>query len=525
MIILQRQVRQSARALALITLVCVLASCAVSSSKLASNARATSPVPSKREFRGSWLPTIFRSEYMGLSRADGEALLSRRLDLLKQVGINAVIFQVRAEGDAWYQSRYEPWSRYFTGEQGVPHPEGWDPLAFVIDQAHKRGMELHAWINPYRGATNAGANLASNHPARLHPEWFVTYNNQLILNPGLPESRRYVCDVVRDLVLRYDIDALHLDDYFYPYPVAGGEFPDQKTFELYAIPAGYKPSDKAMWRRTNVNLLIHDIRQAVLSVKPWVRLGISPFGIYRNEASHPDGSKTAGLQCYDDLHADVLHWAREGWIDYVAPQVYWNIGHKIADHATLVEWWSRHIDRKKVQLYIGQDVKRTMDGGQLAGKLALSHLGADGNIYWPADELVRNYKGISEALRTEYHRTPALLPEYRPQLGHATQRPQRVEGIHLTTIDKKPSISWLTGHIEGDPETSFMYITYAFPKGVRPSVKKYQYIIKISTETYTPLVEANVHTPYTYLVTSVNRFWQESKPREIQVERVEGVVY
>lgn len=515
------QVYRRAHILALTAIVSILTSCGVSSSTRTSS----SPEPSKREFRGSWLPTIFRGEYMGLSKADGEALLRSRLNLMKQVGINAVIFQVRAESDAWYRSQYEPWSRYFTGEQGKPHAEDWDPLAFIIREAHQRGMELHAWINPYRGASNAKANLAPNHPAHLHPEWFITYNNQLVLNPGLPESRRYVSTIVRDLVLRYDIDALHLDDYFYPYPVGGQDFPDQSTFERYAIPAGYQPCDKAMWRRTNINLLIHDIRQTILAVKPWVRLGISPFGIYRNESSHPDGSKTAGLQCYDDLYADVLHWAREGWIDYIAPQIYWNIGHNVADYATLAEWWGKHINRNNVQLYIGQDIKRTMDGNQLASKLALSHIYADGNIYWPADELIRNYQGASEALRTDYHRTPALLPQYRPQLGKRVHRPSKIEGARLETIATKPSLRWQDTRVEGDPETAFMYITYAFPKGVRPSIDKHQYIIKISTDAFTPLVEANARMPYTYLVTVVNRFWQESKPRKIQVEPVQRGLY
>lgn len=498
----------------------LLSGCGASSPRVISSGEQTiSPQPSKREFRGSWLPTIFRSEYIGLSRAEGQALLRSRLDLMKHVGINAVIFQVRAESDAWYRSQYEPWSRYFTGEQGVPHSEDWDPLAFMVREAHQRGMELHAWINPYRGASSAQASLAANHPARLHPEWFVRYNNQLVLNPGLAESRRYVNAIVRDLVLRYDIDALHLDDYFYPYPVAGQDFPDQATFERYGIPAGYRPTDKGMWRRTNVNLLIHDIRQTILSVKPWVRLGISPFGIYRNERNHPRGSKTAGLQCYDDLYADVLHWANEGWIDYVAPQIYWNFGNQVADYGILTEWWGKHIDRNKVQLYIGQDIKRTIDSDQLKGKLALSRLNADGNIYWPADELVRNYKGVSEALNTDYHRAPALLPEYRPQLGKRVHRPKKVEGIYLTSIANRPSISWQDSRVEGDPESAFMYVTYAFPKGVRPSIDKHQYIVKISTDTFTPLVDANAYTPYTYLVTATNRFWQESKPRKIQVER------
>lgn len=353
----------------------------------------------KREFRGAWLPTIYRSEYTGLSREEGRRILGNRIALLHRLGNNVVLFQVRAEGDAWYRSSYEPWSRFFTGQQGQAPAEEWDPLAFAIEECHRLGMELHAWINPYRGASNATATLAPNHPARRHPNWFVTYNKQLILDPGIPEGRRYLSKVVEDIVMRYNIDALHLDDYFYPYPVNGLEFPDEETFERYGLSAGYRPEDKDNWRRNNVNTLIYELRQTLLRTKPWVRLGISPFGIYRNQSSDKRGSATSGLQCYDDLYADVLHWAEEGWIDYVAPQVYWNIEHPVADYETLVEWWGKAIKNKRVQLYIGQDVVRTMDGGQLSAKMMLSRASSDGHIFWSGDELVRNYKEIGEELR------------------------------------------------------------------------------------------------------------------------------
>lgn len=471
----------------------------------------------KREFRGAWLPTIFRSEYTGLSRAEGRELIGNRIALLHKLGCNVILFQVRAEGDAWYRSNYEPWSRFFTGKQGQAPREDWDPLAFAIEECHRLGMELHAWINPYRGATNAKADLAPNHIARQHPEWFVTYNKQLVLNPGLPEGRRYLSKVVEDIVMRYDIDALHMDDYFYPYPVAGEEFPDEDAFERYGLSAGYRPEDKALWRRSNVNLLVYDIRQTLLRTKPWVRLGVSPFGIYRNNTADPKGSATSGLQCYDDLFADVLHWANEGWVDYVAPQVYWNIGHPVADYETLVEWWSKAIRNKKVQLYIGQDVKRTMDAGQLDRKMMLSRGYADGNIFWPGDELVRNYKNSSEQLRADYQTFRALLPVYSSPLGK-TKAPKPLDLVWEDLNEEGHMLLWDDMRDPKDPEGAFMYVIYAYPQGVKPATNRAEHIVSISTNPEYKLPQLDNRTEYTYWITVVNRFWQESKPYKLKVK-------
>lgn len=471
----------------------------------------------KREFRGAWLPTIYRSEYTGLSRAEGRKVLAKRIELLQRTGCNVVLFQIRAESDAWYPSAYEPWSRFFTGVQGQEPAESWDPLAFVIEECHKRGMELHAWVNPYRGASNAKAKLADNHPAVQHPEWFVTYNKQLILDPGMPDGRKYVLRVLRDIVQRYDIDALHLDDYFYPYPVAGEEFPDEASFEAYGLPVGYRPEDKATWRRSNVNILIHDIRQMLVATKPWVRFGVSPFGIYRNLSTDPRGSATAGLQNYDNLYADVLHWANEGWVDYIAPQVYWNIGYKVADYEVLVKWWRRALTNRRVQLYIGQDIKRTQDAEQLRLKMLLSSSLSDGNIFWPGDEIVRNYKDISEELRTVYQRHQALLPEYKSALGR-TSAPPKLSVVWEDRNEDGHMLVWNDERTPGDPEAAYFYVVYGFPAGQKASVKKHEHIMSISNTPQYKLPRLNGRTKYTFLVTPVNRFWQEGKPYRIEVK-------
>ena len=264
--------------------------------------------PPKREFRGAWIQAI-NGQFKGKSTAEMQQMLTQQLDALQAARINAIIFQVRPEADALYVSSIEPWSRYLTGVQGqAPNPY-WDPMAWMIEQCHQRNMEFHAWINPYRAKTQASAQTDPKHITNQHPEWFLLYNNQLFFNPALPECRAYIRQVVTDIIQRYDVDALHMDDYFYPYPANGQEFPDEADF----LRLGTGFNNKGDWRRHNVNLLIEEIHNLVRSLKPWVKFGISPFGIYRNRKSDPLGSDTNGLQNYDELYADILLWVNNGW--------------------------------------------------------------------------------------------------------------------------------------------------------------------------------------------------------------------
>lgn len=505
------------RPLLLLLFVAGLASCGLFRSKHHQEADPRTPI--KREFRAAWLPTIFRSDYARLSREQARQLLTNRLDLLQRMGCNAVIFQVRAEGDAFYPSTIEPWSKYLTGTQGVPPAESWDPLGFVIDACHERGMELHAWINPYRGASNADAPLAANHPAKRFPQLFVRYGKQLMMDPGNPQSIAYINSVVKDIIQRYDIDAIHFDDYFYPYPKDGLEFNDQATFERFGLPAGYTPGQKARWRRENVNQLIYTIRQTILDAKPWVRFGISPFGIYRNQSSWEQGSKTKGLQSYDDLSADVLFWAREGWIDYLIPQLYWNQGFQIADYSELISWWGKHLPKSKkatTKLYAGQHVIRTMDAHQLEAKLAQSRAYTSGNAWWSGEDLVKNYGGIGDSLIRLFQSHRALAPEYQGALGVSTPP----DAIPLLLEDRNEDghmILWDDLHEENDAEGAFYYAVYAFPEGVKPQIKHAKYLVSISTKPYYLLPALPRGMKYTYVVTAINRFWQESDPKLIKI--------
>ena len=296
----------------------------------------------KREFRGAWIQCV-NGQFQGLGTENMKKNLTYQLDELKKDGVNAIIFQVRAECDALYNSPYEPWSRFLTGTQGVaPYPY-WDPLEWMVRECHRRGMEIHAWINPYRAKTKNTNALANTHFAIKHPERVFAYDGQYILNPGIPQNKDYICEIVRDIVKRYDIDGLHIDDYFYPYPAAGQIIPDDKEFAMYSN--GIK--NRNDWRRYNVNVFIKQLSETIKGTKPWVKFGVSPFGIYRNKKSDPsNGSNTNGLQNYDDLYADVLLWVKNGWIDYCAPQIYWEIGNKAADYKTLITWWNKHAIRK-----------------------------------------------------------------------------------------------------------------------------------------------------------------------------------
>ena len=289
----------------------------------------------KQEFRGAWIHTVHQSQYAKMTTDETKAYLCDQLDKLKAAGCNAVLFQVRPSADAFYPSELEPWSRFLTGTAGKAPSPYWDPLQFMIEESHARGMELHAWLNPYRVTTSKNEKLPKNHIYYKHPERFVAYDGKLYFDPGQPENRSFIESVVKDLITRYDFDAIHMDDYFYPYPVDGLDFPDSKSYKKYG-----EGMDRGDWRRHNVDLLIEGLHEVIEAQKPWVRLGISPFGIWRNKTSDPRGSDTNGFQNYDGLYADVLLWTEKGWVDYMLPQLYWTLEKKVASSEKLAYWWN-----------------------------------------------------------------------------------------------------------------------------------------------------------------------------------------
>ncbi|MGJ3559113.1 glycoside hydrolase family 10 protein [Streptomyces sp. INA 01156] len=310
-----------------------------------------------------WLATVANRDWPsrpGLSADRQRAELIAHLDTAVRNRLNTVILQVRPTADALWPSRTSP------GPRTSPAPRartGWDPLGTAVTEAHARGLELHAWFNPYRVAPHTDpTRLAATHPARRNPGWVVPYGGKLHYNPGLPEVRAFVVDAMLDAVRQYPVDAVHFDDYFYPYPWRA----DLRRRRRLRHPRRHLP-DRAAWRRDNIDRLVRETAARIREIRPGTRFGISPFGVWRNAATDPLGSDTrAGVQTYDDLHADTRRWVRENWIDYICPQLYWNIGFAAADYAKLLAWWSAVVEGSGTQLYVGEALYKAGDPAQPA---------------------------------------------------------------------------------------------------------------------------------------------------------------
>ncbi|MDF5752014.1 family 10 glycosylhydrolase [Spongiactinospora sp. TRM90649] len=416
------------------------------------------PAYPKRQMRGLWIATVNNLDWPSkatLSPQRQRAEYTRILDAAAKRRFNAVFVQVRPASDAIYKSPYEPWSKFLTGTEGKD--PGWDPLPFLISEAHKRGLEFHAWFNPYRAAYDGDASkLPASHPARRHPDWVVKYDNRLYYNPGLPQVREHVVKVVKDVVKRYDVDGAHFDDYFYPYPGQGGRFADQAAFREYG---GGK--SLAAWRRDNVNKLVAEVDEAVHETRPEVKFGISPFGIWRNKSQDPTGSRTNGMSAYDQIYADSRHWIKKGTVDYIIPQLYWPRGQANADYSVLAPWWANEVKGTGVQLYIGQALYQVGTAGpwRKPGELP-AHLTLNeglkqirGDVYFSAKSLLANPLGVVDRLVKEHYKRPALLPLIKDLGGQAPPKPAdlRVSGGTLTWKASEGARSYAVYRVDGEP--------------------------------------------------------------------------
>jgi len=482
--------------------------------------------PPKREFRGAWLHIVGNQRIKNMTQEQIQSWFTATLDELQAQGCNAVIFQVRPQADAFYVSELEPWTRFLTGEQGVAPDPLWDPLQFMVEQCHARGMELHAWLNPYRVTSNDQEQLHPDHLYFKKPEIFKRYGKQLYFDPGEPESVAHTVRVIADIVTRYDVDAIHFDDYFYPYPVQYEEFHDDASFEKYAAAQGFEYWQKNDWRRHNVETLIHAVNDTIKAIKPWVRFGISPFGIHRNKKDTPDGSgsETNGLSNYDQLFADVPGWAEKGYIDYIVPQLYWRIGHPAADYDVLIHWWN---DKNyKGHLYIGQSISTFSEPDldnpavtQTGRKMALVRdlPNVDGNVWWPgwslAPEAQPSYNGprpgarrdfiLQDSLRLVYQKYPALIPAYT---DIDTVAPSPVSSI---TVSRR-GLSWTPTWTSDVLQRPHFYVVYRFEAGETIDLSKSSHIVKITRDTtYKPAERRNGR--HRYVVTVVDRCWNESE--------------
>lgn len=475
----------------------------------------------KREFRGAWLHVIGQTQWQNKSTEQAKEYIRDQFQKLQDVGCNAVIFQVRPTADAMYKSDLEPWTAWLTGKRGkAPSPE-WDPMEFAIEEAHKRGMEFHAWLNPYRVTSNAKEILPASHISKKEPHRFVKFNGQVFFDPAYKENRDFICDVVRDIVDRYDVDGIHIDDYFYPYPANGKKFEaDDASYRKFG-----NGMDRKDWRRNNVDLLIEQLYTTIKSEKPWVRFGVSPFGIWRNKSSDSRGSNSSGLQNYDDLYADVLLWAKNGWIDYLAPQLYWTLDMKAAPSRHLAQWWNDNAS--DVDIYIGQDVQRTMntpdpgnnDKNELDTKVNLSRRlpNVQGNVWWHGYWVTGNYKGVADSLALKYQSTLALPPAY----GDKNMKPLPVKDLKVVDEDGKTFLTWSGVPVGKDEkETDVVkYVVYQYFPVEKIDMDDSQTIIAVTS--YTKVLigeESDKLGGFTFVVTSIDRMNRESDPVGLKVK-------
>jgi uncharacterized lipoprotein YddW (UPF0748 family) len=371
----------------------------------------------KYEFRGAWIATIGGIDWpKPITRKNLDQQkqdLVNILDSLKRLNFNAVVFQVRPTSDAFYKSSFEPWSFYLTGELGKD--PGYDPLGLIIAECHKRGMELHAWFNPFRTLVDVRKNKnPANHYSKTHPEWCVNYGGKRYIDPGIPEARAYVIRVISEVVSTYDIDAVHMDDYFYPYRVGKYPFPDQKSYAQYGQSMFSVKDD---WRRDNVNSFVRNLSKEIKRLKPQVKFGISPFGIWRNMDQDPEGSRTHGGSNYDELYADIRLWLQQGWIDYVMPQLYWERGHRSADFTTLLDWWSKNTYGR--HLYIGHGIYRIGTDRSSVWRNSYRELyeqiedsrkmdNVEGGCMYSMDHIIKDRLGMNITFR-ELYAKPAII--------------------------------------------------------------------------------------------------------------------
>lgn len=469
----------------------------------------------KREMRAAWIATVENIDWPSspnLTTEQQKAEMITLLDAVSAYNLNTIVFQIRPDADALYYSELEPWSEWLTGKQGnAPNPY-YDPLQFTIEEARKRGIDVHVWLNPYRAIQNIDkCKPAPNHVSNTHPEWMLTYGKKKYFDPGIPEVRNHVAKVVSDIVSRYDIDAIHFDDYFYPYKIAGEEFPDEKSFKKYG--AAFQNKDD--WRRNNVDLIIQQLHDCIKGIKPSVEFGISPFGVWRNKKNDPNGSDTrAGVANYDDLYADILKWQKEKWIDYVTPQLYWHIGKEVADYAILAKWWAEHSYGCKI--YIGQAIylidpaskdQSWRSSDEIIRQISLNRSipNIQGSMLYSAKFLKKDPMSLKENLLQQHFTFPALTPE-NPLVMPI------VPGLPTEAIAKKEGKNLILSWKKQQDNT--LFVVYRFKKLQRRKIDKPDKILSVTSYQKLILKEEEGYHPnrYKYVVTSVSPTKTESNP-------------
>lgn len=399
----------------------------LTASLLLSSTGMTAYAADSKEFRGVWISTVYSADYPSVQNdvVAQKAEFTKKLDKLKAVGMNAVVVQVRPKGDAFYESELNPWSAVLTGVQGKD--PGYDPMKFMIEETHKRGMEFHAWMNPYR-ITTSGTDLAAlsaDNMARKNPDWILTYNGAMYYNPAKTEVKEYIRDTVAEVVKNYDVDAIHFDDYFYPsnYPLPEGQTRD---------------GQEANARRGHVNDMVRMVGDEVKKINPKVQFGISPLGIWKNNSSDPAGSATNGGEGYYSVYGDAKTWVEKGWVDYIVPQLYWERGYSYADYETLVKWWSNMVQGTGVTLYIGQGIYKDVVAKEITEQLKINEgYNVDGSIFFSARDIFDDRQGAATALKKYY--TTAVPPVVTdPETPTVIEKKKAYATRSKITVNKAP---------------------------------------------------------------------------------------
>jgi len=474
----------------------------------------------KREFRGAWVATVENIDWPsepGLPVDQQKKELTTLFDFLQDAGMNAIIFQIRPAADAFYAKSREPWSKWLTGKQGLAPDPAYDPLEFAISEAHKRGMELHAWFNPYRATNdNKYSTLSPTHITNIKPEWFFTYGGKKQFDPGIPEVRDYIVKVFLDVVDNYDIDGVHMDDYFYPYEISGQHINDAATFKAYG--GGF--TDINDWRHHNVDTLIEMLGDSIHQHKPRVKFGVSPFGIWANKYQNPGGSETHGGSSYYETFADSRKWMKEGWLDYITPQLYWPLNDRSAAFNNLVDWWSDNTYNR--HLYVGMAAYRLNEhrkGSKFKDPAAMpdeikylrDNPRVQGSVYFSARSLENNPLGFTDSLKNNYYKYPALPPE---MLWLDSVPPNPPAALTAAATPKNTiELRWVAPALAKDNEPVYGYVIYRFEAGDKINTEDPQNILNIEYNTNTSYTDDSVEKgkTYRYIVTAIDRLKNESE--------------
>ena len=487
--------------IALLILFLLLNSCASRKSKLP-----------EKEFRGFWVATVVNIDW---PKNGTDAIEKKKEDFLKildfydELNFNTAIVQIRTAGDAFYPSDFAPWSAYLTGKQGLAPNTDENILAWMIAETHERGMEFHAWLNPYRATFDLKTNLLDKqHDFFLHPDWMLKYGKKYYYNPGIPEVQDHMTAIIQEIVTNYTIDAIHFDDYFYPYKIADETFDDTETFNTYKLPQQTLED----WRRSSIDSLIQKAYLAIKKEKPWVQFGVSPFGVWKNSSTDPRGSETqAGQTTYDDLYADPLLWMQKGWIDYIIPQAYWSISLPVASHKTIMEWWAENTPN--TNLYMGNGPYKIRNNSDKAWdhkkelpnqiKLGRATPNIQGNAFFSAKSLMNDHEDVVKILKKKYYQQIALNPSTTNQITRTIHTP-KIERIVLKNAVTNVQCSSL--------EDYRYALVYDVKKTKEPLIKLTKLVsAKIPLSLNSLVLPKNLIKKKTALV-FIDKFGQESLP-------------